>query len=146
VKEFKKVSKFKDDSVYSTSDRVEKTEYSGVGKPPNNYDYRHSISVEDPRVELKRVEEIPLLTHIEARFSQDGNTLGTTEEYEELTIAMEYQLLPEPGKETEGFFTLKTGKGWSIDDPEELVKLIESVKQAAIQIGKIKNASLKKKN
>jgi hypothetical protein len=169
MKKIKKVSKYEDDQVYSTNDKTDnyincikclnrhlisyncethqpKSEYSGIGKPPPDYDYTHSISVEDPRFELKPIQETPLLMRVQAVFSQDGNTMGTTEDYEDLTITMEYQTPPAPGNETEGFFTLETESGWSIDNPEEIVKLIESVKQAAIQIGKIKNESPNKKS
>jgi hypothetical protein len=89
-------------------------------------------------IKIKRIQEVPLLMRLEATFSQEGNTLGTTEEFEDLIIAMEYQNPPDPGTEGDGFFTLKTDTGWSIDSVEEISKLIESVKQAAIQIGETK--------
>ena len=57
-------------------------------------------------------------------FTQDGNTLGSTEEVEALEIRAEYQIL-EPGKGGECFFVLKT-EGWSIDDVEEIGKLTAS--------------------
>lgn len=82
---------------------------------------------------------IPDLMRLEAEFSQEGNTMGTTDEYEDLIITMEYQLPPDPGEEGVGFYTLHTTSGWSVDNPEELTKLIHGVKQAAIRIGEIKN-------
>jgi hypothetical protein len=97
-------------------------------------------------LKVKTILETPLLMRVQAVFSQDGNTMGTTEEYEDLTITMEYQTPPDLGNEAEGFFTLKTESGWSVDNPDEIVNLIESVKQAAIKIGKIKNSPKNKKN
>lgn len=58
-------------------------------------------------------------------FFQNGNTLGTTSEVEELTINLE-------GSDIESgdfFYTIKTPTGWSIDDPNEFIKLIDRVKQ-----------------
>ena len=51
-------------------------------------------------------------------FSAPGNTLGTTSEYENIEIRLETQL---PGEEP--FIVVKTD-GWSINEPEELVTLI----------------------
>ncbi len=63
---------------------------------------------------------------------QDGNTVGSTEEVEELTARLEYQIV-EPGKGGECFYVLKT-KGWSIDEPEELKPILEDIRAAAQKI------------
>jgi hypothetical protein len=133
MKDFKKPSKYNEEleNTYSTSDKADRI-------PSVNYE--HTPPSKSQEIELKRVQEVPLMTHLEVRFSQEGNTLGTTEEYEDLTISMEYQILPEPGSEGEGFFTLKTKTGWSIDSADEIAKLVESVRSAAIEIGRVKNA------
>lgn len=88
---------------------------------------------------LKDPNLIPNLMHLEARFSQEGNTLGTTEEYEQIIIKAEYRLPPSSGEEDQCFFTIHSADGWSVDNPEEMAVLIESVKQAAIKIGEIKS-------
>ncbi len=69
---------------------------------------------------------------MEVEIWQDGNTIGTTEEIESLTVCLEYQMA-EPGKGEECFFVLKT-KGWSIDDLEELRPLLEDARSAAQKI------------
>ena len=51
-------------------------------------------------------------------FVQDGNTMGTTEKFETLTVELETQL---PGEDP--FIVLKT-TGWSIDDMEDLTELV----------------------
>ncbi len=69
---------------------------------------------------------------MEVKIWQDGNTVGTTEEVEELTVCLEYQI-PEPRKGGECFYVLKT-EGWSIDGPEELAPLLNEIKEAAQKI------------
>jgi hypothetical protein len=60
------------------------------------------------------------LARAEFEFCQEGNTIGTTDQYETLTIALECQL------PREGFFpVLKTTTGWSINDSKELSELID---------------------
>lgn len=68
--------------------------------------------------------------------SQDGNTMGTTGEYETLEIALEYQA-PEPGQGQDCFVVLKT-EGWSIDDTEDLTDFIQNYKRmvGALSLGK----------
>ncbi len=60
---------------------------------------------------------------------QDGNTLGTTEDTEELKIDLEYQT-PEPGKGAECFYTLRT-EGWSMEGLEEIATLANELRVAA---------------
>ncbi len=69
---------------------------------------------------------------IEVKIWQDGNTVGSTEEIEELTVCLEYQMA-EPGKGENCFYVLKT-EGWSIDGPEELKPLLEDIRSAAQKI------------
>ena len=56
--------------------------------------------------------------------TQEGNTLGTTEEIETLEIRFEYQL---PGGEP--FLVVKTA-GWSADDPEEFKNILKKASKA----------------
>ena len=65
------------------------------------------------------------LSSVVFEFCQEGNTLGTTEEEEVISVKCEYQL---PGDEP--FFTVKTETGWSIDDPKELVGLLKTCMEA----------------
>ena len=51
---------------------------------------------------------------------QDGNTLGTTDDWEAIEVHCEYQL---PGDEP--FFVVKSEKGWSINDSKELATVID---------------------
>lgn len=58
-------------------------------------------------------------------FIQEGNTNGTTEEFEELEITNESVL----GCLTEdkGFYVIRTN-GWSIDNEEEIMNLFKKIK------------------
>lgn len=51
---------------------------------------------------------------------QDGNTLGTTQDWEDIKVECEYQL---PGDEP--FFVVKSEKGWSINNSKELAVVID---------------------
>ena len=62
----------------------------------------------------------PEIQAVSVTFVQEGNTLGTTQDYESLTIGLEFQLSEEEGP----FFVLKT-EGWSFDNIGELEKLIK---------------------
>jgi hypothetical protein len=59
------------------------------------------------------------------RFSQDGNTLGTTEDWESLEIRFETQL---PGEEP--FIVIKSESGWSLGSLNELVELVDKCRKA----------------
>lgn len=59
------------------------------------------------------------LDKAEFYFVQEGNTLGTTDEYEDLRVSLETQI---PGEEP--FIVIKSNTGWSINDTEELSNLI----------------------
>jgi hypothetical protein len=65
---------------------------------------------------------------ITASFTQEGNTLGTTDGIEELEITLDSQeALDEPGS---SFIVLKTTTGWSIDSVDELNALVVRLKKA----------------
>lgn len=56
------------------------------------------------------------------KFVQEGNTFGTTDETEILTLEKEYV---DEGEEF--FYVIKTTTGWSFDNKEELIKLIDEI-------------------
>lgn len=60
---------------------------------------------------------------------QDGNTLGTTSDWEELKIVCEYQL---PGEDR--FFTLASDKGWSINNSNQLKEIIDVLEKRVKEI------------
>jgi hypothetical protein len=73
----------------------------------------------------------PTLAKISFDFFQDGNTLGTTEEYEKLEISVESQV----GDISEGaFYVLKTD-GWSVDGAFELDDLFERINKSIDALG-----------
>lgn len=63
----------------------------------------------------------PVIEKAEVSFIQDGNTMGTTEEIEQITICLEFQL---PEKYSKPFFVIKTN-GWSFDGIGELEELVK---------------------
>jgi hypothetical protein len=67
------------------------------------------------------------LDRIVYSFSQEGNTLGTTDEVEELTITVETPLgdIRKDG----GFLVIQSSTGWSIDEPHELLDILNIAKQ-----------------
>lgn len=66
------------------------------------------------------------ISSITFNVSQEGNTQGSTGEYEDLQILVEAPLFIEKG---EGFYyVLKTSTGWSINDKEELGALLDKCK------------------
>ena len=67
----------------------------------------------------------PEITNVEVQFLQDGNTLGTTSEYEELDIRLEFQL----GEEDGPFYVIKSETGWSFSDISDLKVLIDRVER-----------------
>lgn len=68
----------------------------------------------------KRSIDRPMFESLTAMFCQDGNTVGTTDEYERLEISLVTQL---PGMRP--FFVLKSETGWSFDSVADLKKLID---------------------
>jgi hypothetical protein len=62
----------------------------------------------------------PEIIGVHVSFEQEGNTLGTTKEYEKLSLSLEFQAGIEEGP----FYVIKT-KGWSFDGSEEIQKLID---------------------
>jgi hypothetical protein len=67
------------------------------------------------------------LDRIIYEFSQEGNTLGTTEKVEELAIIVEAPLgdIREDG----GFLVIKSSTGWSIDENKEFIDLLNNVRE-----------------
>lgn len=60
---------------------------------------------------------------------QDGNTLGTTSDWEKLKICCEYQL---PGEEQ--FFTLASERGWSCNSSKNISDIIDILKKRVKEI------------
>lgn len=72
--------------------------------------------------------EMNLWLHkITYEFSQEGNTDGTTEEMEELTV--EIQSCTGSIEKEGGYLVLRTKTGWSINDATELVELLDLVEK-----------------
>lgn len=68
----------------------------------------------------------PSLFRATFEFIQDGNSDGTTEDIESLTIECE-------GLDALGcYYVLKT-EGWSIDSPDEIKELIDRVNKSIIE-------------
>ena len=67
----------------------------------------------------------PRIDKVKVSFSQEGNTLGTTSEYENLDVHLEFPLEEDDGP----FYVIKTETGWSFDDIEDLQVLIDRVKR-----------------
>ena len=68
-----------------------------------------------------------LLNKITYEFLQSGNANGTTEQEEKLTITVESVL---NGIDIDGgFLTLRTPTGWSFDNPNELMDLLQLIEQ-----------------
>jgi uncharacterized protein with von Willebrand factor type A (vWA) domain len=68
---------------------------------------------------------------ISARFvyEQEGNTDGTTGEYEQLIVEVEGIVLGEGG-----YYVIRT-EGWSLDDSSEIAGIIERVRRAVKEAG-----------
>jgi len=75
----------------------------------------------NPKTTAKSNNMKPELMSASFTFGQEGNTEGTTSEYEEITI--EYQ---NPFDLHHGFFVLRT-TGWSIDNAAELAELLDRI-------------------
>jgi hypothetical protein len=71
----------------------------------------------------------PKISRVSFELTKEPNTLGTTDASgvgsEDLTVECEYQL---PGEEP--FFVIRTTSGWSFDEPETFLALLNSVKDA----------------
>lgn len=65
------------------------------------------------------------LSEAKVHFTQDGNTLGSTNETEILEVSFESQL---PGDET--FLVIRSTTGWSVNNASDLVKILEPVHKA----------------
>lgn len=84
---------------------------------------------ETKRPETTTTHYGPDISKVSFEFTQEPNTLGTTDASgcgsEDLTVECEYQL---PGEEP--FFVIRSTSGWSFDEPETLLALLNSVKDA----------------
>lgn len=67
------------------------------------------------------MSDTPECSSASAEFTQDGNTVGTTDELESIRIDL---VTPLPGEEP--FIVIRTD-GWSINDIGELKMLIDKV-------------------
>lgn len=76
-----------------------------------------------PKTPVKSIEMKPELMSASFTFGQEGNTEGTTSEYEEIVI--EYQ---NPFDSRQRFFVLRT-QGWSIDNAAEMAELLDRIKK-----------------
>ena len=63
-------------------------------------------------------------------FSQDGNCISNSDQYESLTIECESSIGID--RDEECFYVLKTKK-WSIDDEQDLKKLFDRIRKAIIK-------------
>lgn len=65
------------------------------------------------------------LDKISYYFTQEGNTLGTTSESEEMIVDVETQLgsIEKDG----GFLVIRSNSGWSVNDVKELTDMLELV-------------------
>ena len=72
------------------------------------------------------MENKPFLEKAVFTFSQEGNTNGTTSQYEELEITMESACgsLDDDG----GFYVIRTSTGWSFNDLDEIKELFNQIK------------------
>jgi hypothetical protein len=66
----------------------------------------------------------PEISQVSVTYNQEGNTLGTTSNTETLTVNLEFQ-----ESEKEGCFVVLKTEGWSVDDPKDLIELIERPKK-----------------
>ena len=70
------------------------------------------------------MDNLPMLNKITYVFTQEGNTDGTTEDVEELIVEVEgvFDIVKDGG-----YFVLRTSTGWSIDDPNDLNYIFDTV-------------------
>ncbi len=90
--------------------------------------YLEPLDLKPPKPKTDK-EYGPSINGFQIRFTQEPNTLGTTDSdgvgVEDLTVDCEYQL---PGEEP--FFVIRTTSGWSFDQPETLLALLNTVKES----------------
>jgi hypothetical protein len=72
--------------------------------------------------------EKPKIEKASFTFTQEGNTCGSTDEVEELTIDCDSSLGIYNDKGA--FFVLHTDTGWSIDDEGDIKFLLDKINQA----------------
>jgi len=66
------------------------------------------------------ISKEPKVCRAHVGFEQEGNTLGTTEEVEEIDIFLEFAETEDEGP----FYVIKT-RGWSFDSLDDVQKLID---------------------
>jgi hypothetical protein len=71
----------------------------------------------------------PFVSKIKFEFTQEGNTLGTTHDFENLVVYVESQCGNIEEKEDDPFYVIKTSTGWSIDSIPELDEVLRTVKE-----------------
>lgn len=69
---------------------------------------------------------------VDFKISQEGNTLGTTSEFETMEVSFQTQI--DSLEDSPGFIVLKSDTGWSFDSTEELVKLIEKLANLQLKL------------
>jgi len=74
------------------------------------------------------MDNAPEISGVSVKFMQDGNTLGTTGDYEDITINLEFQA----GEEDGPFIVIKTD-GWSIDNISDIEDLVDRVNQVLVR-------------
>jgi len=78
--------------------------------------------MEESKIDTPKIEKASF------SFSQEGNCVGSTEEYEELTIECDSSagIVRDNG----AFYVLKTETGWSVNDETELKYLFDKIDKA----------------
>ena len=76
------------------------------------------------------------ISKLSISFMQDGNTLGTTNKCESITLDLEFQLGVEDGP----FYVFKTDTGWSIDNVDDIQNLLDIADAALDEIKKKNNS------
>ena len=66
----------------------------------------------------------PEISQVSVTYNQEGNSMGTTSDTETLIVNLEFQ-----DSEKEGCFVVLKTEGWSVDDPKDLIELIERPKK-----------------
>ena len=87
--------------------------------------WTHGVRQNKPKEKIPEMPSLELHS-VTATFSQEGNTNGTTAEYEELEVTLESAaVIDEDGH----YVVLKSNTGWSFDSIDELKYLIERVER-----------------
>jgi hypothetical protein len=88
----------------------------------------HNSQLIDKLTEEERLNQVVKLEKCSFTFNQEGNTNGTTDEFEELVVECESGLGID---NDEGcYYVLKTSTGWSIDSVKDLQCLFDRINKA----------------